>query len=88
MRHVFFLLPVLCILFLAVVLYGESPGTMMEAPNLSRDAPREYAVLLARSLNDRELAAQVLLTGIDGKGALGDSMKVLLKRIPAGGILL
>lgn len=88
MRRVFFLLPVLCILFLAAVFCGESPGTMMEAPNLSRDAPREYAVLLARSLNDRELAAQVLLTGIDGKGALGDSMKVLLKRIPAGGILL
>ncbi|MDR0759142.1 MAG: glycoside hydrolase family 3 protein [Treponema sp.] len=63
----------------AAVLYGEVPGT--------RDAG-EYAALLARSLDDRELAAQVLLTGIDGKGVLEDSMRALLKRVPAGGILL
>ncbi|MDR2245469.1 MAG: glycoside hydrolase family 3 protein [Treponema sp.] len=78
MRRVFlFLLLVLHIL--SAVLYGEVLGT--------RDA-REYAALLARSLDDRELAAQVLLTGIDGRGVLEDSMRALLKRVPAGGILL
>ncbi|MDR0376823.1 MAG: glycoside hydrolase family 3 protein [Spirochaetaceae bacterium] len=68
----------LCILFPVTGLYGELPG----------DAAREYAVRLARGLDDRQLAAQVLLTGIDGAGVLEDSMKALLNRIPAGGIVL
>jgi beta-N-acetylhexosaminidase len=52
------------------------------------DAAREYAGRLARSLDDRTLAAQVILTGIDGKGVLGDTIKALLNRVPAGGIVL
>jgi beta-N-acetylhexosaminidase len=39
-------------------------------------------------MDDRTLAAQVILTGIDGKGVLEGSMKALLNRVPAGGILL
>lgn len=74
-----FLLLLLALRIPSAILYGEVPG---------RDAAWEDAVLLARSLDDRELAAQVLLTGIDGRGVLGDSMKALLKRVPAGGILL
>jgi beta-N-acetylhexosaminidase len=88
MRRVFLLLLVLCVPFPSVVLHGESPGTLADAPGVSGDAAREYSGRLARSLDDRTLAAQVLLTGIDGKGVLGDYMKSLLQRVPAGGIVL
>jgi beta-N-acetylhexosaminidase len=56
--------------------------------DISEAAAREYAARLARSLDDRTLAAQILLTGIDGKGVLGGPMKTLLQQVPAGGILL
>jgi len=46
------------------------------------------AAEIAASLDDSTLAAQVLLTGIDGKAALSPDMKALLGRIPAGGIML
>jgi beta-N-acetylhexosaminidase len=57
-------------------------------PLFGEASPREAAVLLARALDDRALAAQVLLTGIDGKGVLNGDMIALLRRIPAGGIML
>ena len=43
---------------------------------------------IAASLNDGDLAAQVLLTGIDGKTSLVPAMRSLLANIPAGGIIL
>ena len=43
---------------------------------------------IASSLDDRQLAAQVLLTGVDGKDKLSPAMKALLEKIPAGGIML
>ena len=46
------------------------------------------AAKLAASMNDNDLAAQVLLTGIDGKLNLAPAMKALLEKIPAGGIML
>jgi beta-N-acetylhexosaminidase len=49
---------------------------------------REYAAQLARSMDDKTLAAQTILTGIDGDGVLKDDMKALLKRVPAGGLML
>jgi len=46
------------------------------------------AAEIAAALNDNDLAAQVLLTGIDGRLSLTPGMKDLLGKIPAGGILL
>ena len=43
---------------------------------------------IAASLDDSALAAQVLLTGIDGNTGLSPAMKSLLEKIPAGGIML
>lgn len=43
---------------------------------------------IAASLDDNALAAQVLLTGIDGNKSLAPAMKSQLERIPAGGIML
>jgi beta-N-acetylhexosaminidase len=50
---------------------------------------REQAARIAASLDDRLLAAQVLMSGIDGKPpALSDDMKTLLRNSPPGGIML
>lgn len=46
------------------------------------------AAAIAASLDDVSLAAQVLLTGIDGKARLSPAAKSLLERYPAGGIML
>jgi beta-N-acetylhexosaminidase len=51
-------------------------------------ADRERAARIAASLDDRLLAAQVIISGIDGRGALTPDMRVLLGECPAGGILL
>jgi beta-N-acetylhexosaminidase len=49
---------------------------------------REEAMVIAASLDDNALAAQVLLTGIEGKASLSPAMRGLLERIPAGGVML
>jgi len=49
---------------------------------------RERAALIASALDDGQLAAQVIITGIDGKGSLSRDMKILLSECPAGGIML
>jgi beta-N-acetylhexosaminidase len=49
---------------------------------------RERARRIAASLDDRLLAAQVIITGIDGAGALGEVMERLLRAVPAGSIML
>ncbi|MDR2964167.1 MAG: glycoside hydrolase family 3 protein [Treponema sp.] len=43
---------------------------------------------IAASMNDNLLAAQVIITGIDGRGYLPLQMKELLGDIPAGGVML
>ena len=48
----------------------------------------KQAAAIAASLDDNDLAAQVLLTGIDGRLSLVPAMRSLLERIPAGGIML
>ena len=48
----------------------------------------DHAAELAASLDDSALAAQVLLSGIDGKQNLAPAMKSLLEKIPSGGIML
>jgi beta-N-acetylhexosaminidase len=72
--------------FAAFLLFAPIP--LFTGETSREEALRVRAVQMAKSLNDRALAAQVLLTGIDGKGSLNNGMKALLRRIPAGGILL
>jgi len=57
------------------------------APNTG-DIARERAARIASALDDRQLAAQVIFTGIDGKGSLTRDMRILLSECPAGGIVL
>ncbi|MCL2373774.1 MAG: glycoside hydrolase family 3 protein [Treponema sp.] len=72
--------PVLFFVFLAAVANS--------AVAHSAAADRMRAAEIAASLDDSALAAQVLLTGIDGSGSLSPAMSALLTRIPAGGIML
>jgi beta-N-acetylhexosaminidase len=46
------------------------------------------AARIASSLDDRLLAAQVIISGIDGKGRLDQTMKTILAECPPGGIML
>ena len=53
----------------------------------AQSAFREQAAAIAASLDDHALAAQVLLTGIEGRTSLSPAMRYLLSRIPAGGVM-
>ena len=48
----------------------------------------DQAAEIAASLNDSDLVAQILLTGIEGRQSLTPAMKALLERYPVGGIML
>jgi beta-N-acetylhexosaminidase len=51
-------------------------------------AAKRTAADIVAALDDRQLAAQVIISGIDGKGHLTRDMKMLLAECPAGGIML
>ncbi|MDR0655915.1 MAG: glycoside hydrolase family 3 protein [Treponema sp.] len=57
-------------------------------PAPAGEALREQSKVLAASLDDRCLAAQVIMTGIDGRGSLGSAMADILKDVPAGALML
>jgi beta-N-acetylhexosaminidase len=50
--------------------------------------PREEAARIAASLDDRTLAAQVLLAGTDGRTDLDPVMRRIFARCPPGGVIL
>jgi beta-N-acetylhexosaminidase len=55
---------------------------------LRNESIKREASRLAASLDDRQLAAQVIISGIDGRGRLTEDMKILLAECPAGGVML
>ncbi|MDR2304327.1 MAG: glycoside hydrolase family 3 protein [Treponema sp.] len=57
-------------------------------PSPAHEARWEQAKDLAASLDDRRLAAQVIMTGIDGRGSLGSAMADILRDVPAGALML
>ena len=67
-----------------------APDTAAEsaAAAAKERALRQQAALIAANLDDRQLAAQVIITGIDGRGQLPWHMRELLEECPAGGIML
>jgi beta-N-acetylhexosaminidase len=69
---------------------GELPAEEREASSsvTRTTAIRDRAAGIAASLDDRLLAAQVIMTGIEGKGALSGAMRELLTGIPAGSVML
>jgi len=75
---------------------AENPvntGEDAAAEDAEKQAAKEYAaryraMRCAAALDDRRLAAQVIISGIDGKGHLPQYMRLLLEECPAGGIML
>jgi beta-N-acetylhexosaminidase len=49
---------------------------------------QDAAGRIAAGLEDTQLAAQVILTGIDGNGAIGSYQERLLREAPVGGVML
>ncbi|MDR2021567.1 MAG: glycoside hydrolase family 3 protein [Treponema sp.] len=64
------------------------PAASLLASSMTMTAVQDQAARIAASLDDRLLAAQVIMTGIEGKGALSGAMRELLARIPAGSVML
>ncbi|MDR2747950.1 MAG: glycoside hydrolase family 3 protein [Treponema sp.] len=67
---------------------GEGPAAGLPAEDPRFPAYREQARSLAAALDDRSLAAQVIMTGIDGNGILTVPMREILREVPAGGAML
>ncbi|MDR0455568.1 MAG: glycoside hydrolase family 3 protein [Treponema sp.] len=92
------------LLSLLVLLFSGCSGRNAAANNTSAEdsaavntedqAAKDHAARLqaasriAAALSDRQLAAQVIISGIDGKGRLPSYMRLLLTECPAGGIML
>jgi len=66
----------------------DPPQASIESPSPDYTALRRRAANWALGLDDRRLAAQVIVSGIDGKGHLTADMRILLAECPAGGIML
>ncbi|MFP3042462.1 glycoside hydrolase family 3 protein [Treponema primitia] len=62
--------------------------TAEEALPKGADPLRVRAGRIAAAMDDRILAGQVLLTGLDGNGTLGEAMRSLLRDISPGGVML
>jgi beta-N-acetylhexosaminidase len=96
MRFIYVFIPLLLMFFTCQVkndkteqASGDSGAIEAEtvAPDKEETA-RERASGIASALDDSQLAAQVIITGIDGKGKLSRDMRILLSECPAGGIIL
>ena len=76
-----------CRFFCFLLFISAGAGVFAQAAS-GYSAFMAQAAVKAASMSNSGLAAQVLLTGIDGKLGLAPAMKVLLEKIPAGGIML
>ena len=81
----------LCLLLLSCSLKNNksvlsSPSDFSETATV--DPLRLRAAAIASSLDDKLLAAQILICGIDGRGSLSTLSKDLLAEYPSGGIML
>ena len=59
-----------------------------ESEEIKSDPLRIRALEIASSLDDRLLAAQLLISGIDGRGSLQPHIETLFSGIPPGGVML
>jgi len=66
----------------------NEPEAETSEPAALIDPLQIRAAEIASSLDNRLLAAQVLICGIDGKGKLPEHIITLLKELPTGGIML
>jgi beta-N-acetylhexosaminidase len=69
-------------------IYSHAMEENLDVTPSPEEIKRERAARIASALDDKQLAAQVIITGIDGKGSLTRDTKILLSECPAGGIML
>jgi len=62
--------------------------TSSAAGLVDSDCSESLAARIAAAFDDRQLAAQVIISGIDGMGQLTPDMRTLLTECPAGGVIL
>lgn len=67
---------------------GELPVKIVSEADAEAARLRERAARIVQSLDTRLLAAQVIISGIDGKERLTGDMRALFKECPAGGVML
>jgi beta-N-acetylhexosaminidase len=74
---------------LLILIVFICPGLFSQTTTIADGALYgKQAADIAASMSDSVLAAQVLLSGIDGKTRLTPAMRGILERVPAGGVLL
>ena len=94
-NYLFFFLCALCLLCGLVFSCARKDNTieftdanfLQDTITLPLDLVWKQAQEMASSMSDSLLAAQVIITGIDGRGHLPPHMKELLETIPAGGVM-
>jgi beta-N-acetylhexosaminidase len=87
---------ILCLLLLPSCVRREAVNQNKNTVNSDKnedtieiiDPLRLRAAEIASSFDDRLLVAQVLISGIEGKGKLSDNIAALLTEFPTGGIML
>jgi beta-N-acetylhexosaminidase len=71
------------------VLLPEMPPVETTSPaQMPEKTLRERASVLAAAMNDSELAGQVIMTAVDGKGRLYDASRNRLRTVKPGAVLL
>jgi beta-N-acetylhexosaminidase len=86
MRFFYAVLLTLCLGSAAA--FCQDQPEIQAAGSYAKIHPETSARAIAASLDDRVLAAQVMMTGIDGRRHLSADMKLLLGECPAGAIML
>ncbi|MDR2134776.1 MAG: glycoside hydrolase family 3 protein [Treponema sp.] len=86
---------ILLLFLLAASCSGKTEAEAQTVPDAGAPAGaavpgknRERAAGIAASLDDRRLAAQLVISGIEGRGRPAPGMRLLLNECPAGGIML
>jgi beta-N-acetylhexosaminidase len=82
---------ILCLILLPACIKRESninTPPINEEETIIIDHIKTRAAEIAASMDDNLLAAQVIISGIDGRGSLPDHIKELLTECPPGGVML
>jgi hypothetical protein len=95
--HLFFLLAIFFFMPVAACTKNKDTNAGASMPNdadrvtieeTGEKLAKEQARQIAESLDLKQLAAQAIISGIDGTGQLSPDMRALLEEYPVGGIIL
>jgi beta-N-acetylhexosaminidase len=87
-KHFLLLAAVLCVLLAGKAGAETAIAAERGLPDAPDGSAADRAASIAASLDDGRLAAQVILSGVDGNRFLSGAMKDLFRAVPPGGIML